>query len=77
VHWKERIGGNYSASPLFAEGRIYFQSEQGEGVVIKAGTDFAELSRNPLKERTLASYAVGDGALFIRSDKHLYRIQAE
>jgi outer membrane protein assembly factor BamB len=77
VHWKERVGGNYSASPLYADGRIYFQSEQGEAIVLKAGTTFEELARNPLPERTLASCAVSDGALFLRTDKHLYRIQAE
>jgi outer membrane protein assembly factor BamB len=45
------------------------------GVVIKAGKRFQELARNPLGERTLASYAVADGALFIRTQKRLYRIQ--
>jgi outer membrane protein assembly factor BamB len=75
VHWRERVGGNQSSSPLYAEGRIYFQSEEGEGVVIAAGKEFKELARNDLKERSLASYAVGDGALFIRTAEHLYRIE--
>ena len=75
VHWRGRIGGNHSAAPLYAEGRIYFQSEEGEGVVITAGTEFEELARNPIGERTLASYAVDDGVLFIRSLDHLYRIE--
>ena len=75
VHWRERIGGNHSASPLYAEGRIYFQSEQGEGVGIAASKEFKELARNDLEERTLASYAVGDGALFIRTADHLYRVE--
>jgi outer membrane protein assembly factor BamB len=75
VHWQERIGGNYSASPLFADGRIYFQSEQGTGVVVAASKEFKELARNELEERTLASYAVGDGALFIRTAEHLLRVQ--
>lgn len=74
-YWQQRIGGNFSASPLYADGKIYFQSEDGEGIVIQAGTTFEELSRNPIGERTLASYAVGDKALFIRSDKHLNRIE--
>jgi outer membrane protein assembly factor BamB len=75
VHWQERIGGSYSASPLYADGKIYCQSEEGTGVVLKAGKRFEVLARNSLGERTLASYAASDGAFFIRTEKHLYRIQ--
>ncbi len=74
VHWQERVGDNYSASPLYAAGRVYFQSEEGVGVVVQAGTQFKELARNNLEERTLASYGVADGALFIRTATNLYRI---
>ncbi len=76
VHWQERLDGNFSASPVFADGRVYFQSEEGTGVVVKAATRFEKLAENPLDERTLASYAAADGAWFLRTDKHLYRIQA-
>jgi outer membrane protein assembly factor BamB len=76
THWQQRLGGEYSASPVFADGRIYIQDEQGLGVVIKPGRKFQKLASNPLGERTLASYAVGDGALFIRGEEHLYRIQS-
>ncbi len=75
TYWQERIGGNCSASLLYADGKIYVQNEEGLGVVIKADKEFQKLASNPLNERTLASYAVGEGALFIRSEKHLYRIQ--
>ena len=74
VHWSERLGGDFSASPVFAEGRIYFQNESGMGFVVKPGKQFEVLARNDLGERTLASYAVTDGALFIRSAEHLFRI---
>jgi len=77
VHWNERIGGNYSASPVLAEGRIYFQNEEGVGTVIRAGKTFEVLARNDLGERTLASPAVADRALYIRSQKHLWRIGVE
>jgi outer membrane protein assembly factor BamB len=76
VHWQERVGGNYSASPLVADGKIYFQNEEGTGVVVKVGKKFEQLAKNPLGEPTLASYAAADGALFIRTEKHLYRIEA-
>jgi outer membrane protein assembly factor BamB len=74
VHWAERVGGNYSASPLLADGRIYLQNEEGIGVVLAPGKTFHELARNSLGERTLASYAVTDSALFIRGEAHLYRV---
>lgn len=74
VHWSERLGGDFSASPVFAEGRIYFQNEAGMGFVVKPGKTFEVLARNDLGERTLASYAVADGALFIRTAERLYRI---
>jgi len=75
MHWQERIGGNYSASPLYADGKVYFQSEEGPSVVVKAGRSFEVLAKNQLEERTLASYAASDGALFLSTEKNLYRIQ--
>ncbi len=76
VHWQERIGAGCSASPVYADGKIYVQDEVGLGVVLQPGKQFKVLGKNSLGERTLASYAVGDGALFIRSEKNLYRIQS-
>jgi outer membrane protein assembly factor BamB len=75
-HWLQRLGGNYSASPVFAEGRIYFLSEEGVATVIAPGTTFQKLATNVLDGATLASMAVSDGSLFIRSNTHLYRIGA-
>jgi outer membrane protein assembly factor BamB len=74
VHWQERLDGNYSASPLAAEGRIYFQNETGTGTVIKASREFTKLATNSLEDRTLASYGVAENSLFIRTAGHLYRI---
>lgn len=74
VHWTERLGGDFSASPVAAEGRIYFLNESGVAFVVKAGKSFQLLARNELGERTLASPAVIDGALFIRSETHLWKI---
>jgi len=75
VHWSERLEGNFSASPIYAEGRIYFQNEAGAGFVIKAGTRFELISKNDLGERSLASYAVADDHLFIRTVNHLWAIK--
>lgn len=77
VHWTHRLNGTFSASPVLAEGRIYFQSEAGLGIVIKAGTTFEQLAENDLGERSLASYAVTDGALFIRTEHHLWKIAGD
>ncbi len=77
VHWKERLGGAFSASPTYADGKIYLQSEQGEAIVIKPGKKFVELARNKLEPRTFASYAVADSALFIRTEHQLYRIEEQ
>lgn len=75
IHWRERIGGNHSASPTFADGRIYFLSEEGESVVVKPGTVFEKIAANQLDGRFLASPAISDNAIFLRSAEHLYRIQ--
>jgi outer membrane protein assembly factor BamB len=74
VHWRERLRGNYSASPLSADGRIYFQSEEGVTTVLEPGTTFREVARNQLDGLTLASPAVSDGSIFIRTYSHLYRL---
>ena len=70
--WQERIGGKHSASPVAAEGRIYFLSEEGETVVIAAGAKFEILARNPLQETCQASMAVSQGQFFIRTQQHLF-----
>jgi outer membrane protein assembly factor BamB len=74
IHWQERVSGNYSASPVYADGKIYLQSEEGKGVVLKSGKEFLKIAENSLDEKTLASYAIGDDSLFIRTAEHLYRI---
>ena len=59
---------------MFAGGRIYFQNERGVTTVLAPGTEFEVLARNRLDGSTLASMAVSEGALFFRTDTHLYRI---
>ena len=75
IHWRERLGGNFSASPVYADGRIYFLNEDGETTVIAPGEQFRKLTTNRLDGRTLASIAVSGGALFLRTDKYLYRLE--
>jgi len=73
-YWQQRLNGSYSASPVFADGRIYFLSEEGTATVIEPGHQFREVASNRLDGYTLASIAVSNGSIFIRSDTHLYRI---
>jgi outer membrane protein assembly factor BamB len=74
THWSERLAGNFSASPLLAGGKVYVQNEDGVGYVIKAATTYELVALNEMQERTLASYAAADGAIFLRTAEHLYRI---
>ena len=76
VHWTHRMDGAFSASPVAAEGRLYFQSEQGVGSVIKASKSFEAIAENDLKERTLASCAVIEGGLLIRTESGIVRVKA-
>jgi len=76
VVWQQRLGGTYSASPVFADGRIYFLAEHGMTTVIAPGRQFRRLAVNSLDGGTLASLAVSSGSLFIRTDSHLYRVTA-
>ena len=75
VKWTERIGGNFSASPVLANGLIYLQSEQGDTTVIEAKPDFKLVAKNTFGERSLASYGVADGTLFIRTANSLYCVR--
>jgi outer membrane protein assembly factor BamB len=74
IHWQQRLGGTFSASPVFADGRIYFTSEDGETTVIAPGRQFRKLVVNRIDEPTLASLAISGGSIFIRGESHLYRI---
>lgn len=74
VHWTQRLPGDFSASPVFAEGRIYFQNESGTTYVVKAGRGYELLATNDIDDRTLASLVPTDGAIFLRSESHLWKI---
>ena len=73
AHWSERLGGGFSASPVYAEGKIYFLNEEGVGSIVKAGKSFELMAKNELGDRTLASPAVLDNALLIRSASALWK----
>ena len=77
VHWQQRMTGSFSASPTFADGRVYFQNEDGDTTVIAPGTEFKKLAENHLDGQTLASMAISDGQILLRTGTHLYAIRAQ
>jgi outer membrane protein assembly factor BamB len=74
VVWQVRLGGTFSASPVFADGRLYFSAEQGVTTVMAPGREARRLATNALDGGLLASMAVAEGSIFLRTDSHLYRI---
>lgn len=75
-YWMERLGGNFSASPVFAGGRILFLDESGVARWITAGREYQLLQKNEIPGRTLATPAFANGAMFLRTDEYLYRIES-
>jgi outer membrane protein assembly factor BamB len=74
IVWMERLSGAHSASPVYADGRIYILSEDGETIVLRPGVKYDEVARNDLGDTCLASMAVSQGNFYIRSAQHLYCI---
>lgn len=72
--WKERIGGNFSASPLLVGSNMHLLSEEGDYTVLDIADQPQTVAQTKLGERSLASPAVIDGDLILRTDKALVRI---
>jgi len=73
LHWTERVDGNYSASPLFADGKVYVASQEGVVTVLKPGRTFEVIAKNTLDGTLMASPLALDGSLVIRGGSALYR----
>ena len=73
--WEERIPGEYSASPIFGDGKLYFCNQQGLTTVIKPADEFTVLAENKLPDGFMASPAVSERAIFLRTKAALYRIE--
>ena len=72
AHWVQRIGTKFWASPLYADGRIYFFGSEGDTAVIEPGTSFRRLASNQLDGTMLATGAAVDGSLVLRTDQAVY-----
>jgi outer membrane protein assembly factor BamB len=68
------IGSGYSASPVAADGKIYLSNEDGEVLVISAGDKFTHIATNPLGELLMATPALSEGVIYVRSSQSLFAI---
>ena len=69
------ISDSIKASPLAINGRLYFSTEDEDVVVAKVGPSLDIIATNTLKDQSfIASPAVADGDLFLRSRTHVFRI---
>jgi outer membrane protein assembly factor BamB len=73
--WTGRIGGNFDASPIYADGRLYFFNQQGVATVLKPGRTCDILATNTLEDGFMASPAVSGKSLYLRAKTHLYRVE--
>jgi len=73
IKWKERVNaGDYKASPLVAEGRIYYLNTAGLCTIIAASDRFEKLAENQVDDETLASPIAANGKLYLRGKKALW-----
>ena len=72
--YQDRLPSSFSASPVAADGKIYASSEDGEVYVIRTGPKFELLSTNPMGAALMATPAITNGLLIIRTQTHLYAV---
>jgi outer membrane protein assembly factor BamB len=70
-------GGSYFASPVLGDGKIYLAGENGTVVVLRNSASYEELARNDMAESILATPAIADGKLFIRTRTRLVCVATE
>lgn len=75
--WQERLGGEFSSSPIFAHGRIYMPDQTGTTHVIEASRKFKSLAANKLADGCMASPAALGKCLFLRTKTHLYCLEQQ
>jgi len=73
--WHNRLGGEFSASPLYADGRVYFCGQDGNTTVVKAAREYVELAKNKLDDGFMASPAVTGKSLILRTRSAIYRVE--
>jgi outer membrane protein assembly factor BamB len=72
---QERLGGNFTSSPIHADGRMYVSNQDGATYVLEPGRELKVLAVNELDDGCMASPAVAGKAIFLRTKTHLYRLE--
>jgi len=75
--WFERVGAEFSATPLHVDGKIYLFGMEGEVIVLKAGTEFKVLAESKMGDGFMASPSVVEQSFVLRSKSALYRVRGE
>jgi outer membrane protein assembly factor BamB len=75
--WTGRVGGNFVASPVIANGLVYLCDEEGRTTVVRTGDKYEVVTKNRLADGGKASPAVAGGAIFLRTATHVYKLAAE
>jgi outer membrane protein assembly factor BamB len=74
--YQERLASTaFTSSPVAGDGKIYFPSEDGDVYVVKAGPTFSLIAKNPMGEVCMASPAIADGTLYLRTKSHVVAIK--
>ena len=73
--WRTRLAGDFSASLIAGAGHIYATSEQGDVYVLTTGDEFAQVAKNSLHERCLATPAIAGHEIYLRTEHRLYCIE--
>ncbi len=77
TRWSERVGGNFSSSPLYVDGRVYAFNEEGKVTAFAADpAGYQKLGEGKFESGFMASPAVAGNALFLRTKTHLYRVES-
>lgn len=75
VHWRERLDGDFSASPMYADAKLYFPNETGTTFVVEASKTFKVVAKNDLGETLFASPIAINETLYLRTESHLWKIE--
>jgi len=74
IHWRERVGGGFSGSPVLVDDKVYCINEAGTVIVLAASTKYKLLAKNDLGEDSRSTPAISDGRMYLRTYSHLISI---
>ena len=75
--YQQRVAGQsnaFTASPIAADGKLYFAGEDGDIFVVKAGPQYELIATNPMGEVMMATPAISEGMIFVRTLSNVYGI---